>query len=187
MKQNNGQSGGLNAGNALVVQDLHRVTESQPTAWRGATPDGAPVHIAYLFGWLTVEVAMASDSRPDRRSWVTVARFQPALLEVSEGEGGMGASRPDVVRRALIERAATREIRQSAEADMRAASARLGGDAGLLLDRGRLVIRDRQLSHWLDRHNRFIEQGGAGARNAGRIRIHVSFASEGRRYGRRSA
>lgn len=177
MKTNNGQSGGLNAGNALVVQDLHRVTESQPTAWRGATPDGDPVHIAYLFGWLSVEVAVGFASRPGRRSWVTVARFQPALLE--EEATGQGAREP-VVRRTLTARGVVREIRQSVEADMRAAASRTGGDADVLLDRGRLVIRDRELVRWLDLRNRALAaggQGGHGGPACGGPAVYVVLAS----------
>lgn len=180
MTTHNGRSGSPNPGEganpfklastteaSVVITRLKRIAESQPTAWEGVTSDGHRAHIAYRFGVVSVDLIKPLPDNPRFAVRTKVARFKPLIIE-AELEGKTHHDR--YARRLMAERAMTMEIRRSNEADMRdrANGRNANGEMETLLNRGRLVIRDRQLLRWMETRNRhlhfLLQQGVAGGR-----------------------
>jgi len=169
MTTQNGRSGSLNpgeganpfklasaAGAPVVVTRLKRIAESQPTAWEGETQEGHKVHIAYLFGVVSVDLIRPIPGNPRFVAWTEVARFKPSIIE-AELEGKTHHDRYAL--RLMAERAMLSEIRRSNEADMRSRANGSNGNGVMetLLNRDRLVIRDRQLLGWMETRNRHLD------------------------------
>ncbi len=161
--------------NRLVVIGLKRIAESQPTAWEGRTPEGHRVHIACLFGEVSVEIGCPCVQKPGWLVWKRVASFRPSLIE-AEVEGQSDSDR--LLRRLMAERAMVAEIRRSNEADMEARSRGCNGSdvSEILLNRQRLIIRDGQLALWMETRNRHLpmlrRRGLAGGSLPVEIRFH---------------
>lgn len=169
MKTHNGRSGSLNPGEgaepfnsanhtsmSLVVTRIKRIAESQPTAWEGVTPKGWKVHIAYLYGVVSVDLARPVLGNPRFVTWTQVARFKPSIIE-AELEGKSEHDRYAL--RLMAERAMVSEIRRSNEADMRDRANGVNGHGTMetLLNKHRLIIRDSQLLRWMEVRNRHLD------------------------------
>lgn len=139
MKKQNGEPSSLTPGNGtrsshldetrLIISQLKRTAESQPTAWEGKTHDGHQVHIGYLFGVISIEVHRPIPEILGFGRWKPVIKFKPSLI-AAELEGNSPQKRR--MFRMMAERAMISEIRRANEADMRdqiKIRARIGGVA----------------------------------------------------------
>ncbi|MFV0416699.1 MAG: hypothetical protein ACK5NG_10075 [Chthoniobacterales bacterium] len=188
MKTQNGWSGSLNpgmgaepinsadtSGKSLVVIRVRRIAESQPTVWEGVTPAGRKVHIAYLYGVVTVELAQPVPDRPRFVTWVCVAKFKPAIMEAELNEK---STLGQPVLHVMAERSMMTELRRSNEADMRDFANEVDGkeETAILLNRHRLIIRNGQLLRWMEMRNINLatlqRKGIAG----GKIPVEIHFA-----------
>lgn len=67
-----------NGATPLQITRLTRVSQSQPTAWRGQTKDGRDVHLSYLYGRLTVA---AREPVSGGTTWRTLLSVSTGALE----------------------------------------------------------------------------------------------------------
>jgi len=137
-----------------VIKDTQEVFLD---AWSGKTADGHPVHVAYRFGELTVEVDLPTPT--GGRSPLTVLRWKPRLA--------MGMAVPTgpltVIGNVLLREEQARLAEASAElAEIRA-----------LNGKERRIIGEGELRWWLAERNRHFgrlsEHGLAG----GKLRFRI--------------
>jgi len=182
MKPNETLLGVQSPGDELEIRGFSRITRDEETfiglfdgtagtvvgerrkvlldAWSGETGSGLPVHVAYRFGELTIEVDLPTPGG----GWcpLTVLRWKPRLaLAMAKPEGLFGGGGSAALRE---ERARLAE----ANAEMAEIRAQNGGEPRLL--------SEGELRHWLAERNRHFgilaKRGLAG----GRLRIRLAEA-----------
>jgi len=182
MKPNQTLLGVQSPGDELEIRGLSRIAREEETftglfdetagpvmigrrkaminAWSGETGNGLPVHLAYRFGELTIEVDLPTPN--GGLSPLTVLRWKPRLaLAIASPERHFGAGGPAVVCR---ERA--RLVEANAEmAEIRA----LNGDQPLLLS-------EDELRRWLAQRNRYFGILTARGLAGGKLRIRIDDA-----------
>ena len=102
-----GLGGHIGSRQRWEITKLRRVS-GDPAAWRGATPDGLPVHVSHLHGSLRIEIAEPSRTHPGGISWRDLLVVRPDYIELElellRGRQAGGACSPDTLRRERRER-----------------------------------------------------------------------------------
>jgi hypothetical protein len=79
-QNHNGLNGHSTSPHRWEITKLRRVS-NDPSAWRGATAEGCPVHVSYFHGVLRVEVAEPATAQHSGLCWRLLLAVRPDYVE----------------------------------------------------------------------------------------------------------